>query len=104
MLEEKKPTASAAKPKHHHVSIENREKGMFTGILEVDSFNSECIIAKTELGEMRVSGSGLHISKLNLDSHELYITGTVNSLSYGNAGRRGLKGDVKSNIIGRVFK
>jgi len=99
MLEEKRAAASAVKTGHHNISIENRSRGTFTGVVDVESFNEECIIAKTELGDLQIQGDGLHISKLNLDSNELYITGTVNSFSYGNS----VKGK-KGRIISRVFK
>lgn len=76
MNEEKKNTG------RHSVRIENREKIIITGVVDVASFDEENISAETSMGFLNINGAGLHINKLNLDSGELYIDGEINSVYY----------------------
>jgi len=100
MLEER-TERTAVKPKKHCISIENRTKGVFTGVQDIDSFNSELIIAKTEMGEMHISGRGLHVIKLDMVSNELHITGTVDGLHY--KGGFGNSPGKKESFLSKVF-
>ncbi|MBQ2678622.1 MAG: sporulation protein YabP [Firmicutes bacterium] len=66
----------------HSVRIENREKIVITGVVDVSSFDDERISAETNMGYLTVEGVCLHINKLNLDSGELSIDGEINSFFY----------------------
>lgn len=79
-MEEKKPI----KPKNQTLILENREKLNVTGVLDVESFNEESIVAVTDLGVLMIRGSDLHINKLNLDSNELIVEGDIYSLEYND--------------------
>ena len=80
MIEEKK--ASVPKPKAHNLVLENRKKLSMTGIIDVDSFNEDCIVAQTDLGAINIKGSELHITKLNIDINELQVEGEISSIVY----------------------
>lgn len=80
MLEEKK----VPKPKYQNLTLENREKMNITGVIDVESFNDECVVVDTEMGLLIVRGEGLRISKLNLDSAEMNIDGAINSCEYND--------------------
>ncbi len=73
-----------AKPKAQNLIMENRERLSVSGVIEVDSFNSENVVMDTELGLLVVKGDDLRISKLNLENGELVIEGDVLSCEYND--------------------
>ena len=66
----------------HSVTIEDRGKMTVTGVSDVDSFDEQTMIVYTDMGELTVRGKGLHISRLNTETGELNITGTVSAIAY----------------------
>lgn len=68
--------------KPHDLRLENRKKLSLTGVTEVPGFNEEAVSLTTTLGSLFVRGSGLHISKLDLDSGEVDIEGVISALQY----------------------
>ena len=97
MIEEKKVT----RPKVQNVIIENREKMSISGVVDVESFNDECVIIDTELGVLVVRGEDLHINKLNLDNSELNIEGDIISCEYNEHEGSKSKG---FGFLGKMFK
>ncbi|HEY9062064.1 MAG TPA: sporulation protein YabP [Pseudobacteroides sp.] len=81
MIEDKK---SIKQQKVQNLILENRERLSISGVLDVESFNDECVIVDTELGVLTVKGEDLHINKLNLDNSELDIEGDICSLEYSD--------------------
>ena len=73
MIEEKK----MPKPRVQNVILENRQKLSISGVVDVESFNDECVIADTELGILVIKGMDLRINKLDIDSSELGIEGDI---------------------------
>ena len=96
MIEEKKVT----KPKVQNLILENREKLSISGVLDVESFNDECVIVDTELGVLIIHGEDLHINKLNLDNSELNIEGDIISCQYSD--KEG--GKSKGSFFSKMFK
>ena len=82
MVEDKRPPST---PKHTMV-LDKRENLSLTGILDVISFNEEEILVDTDLGLLRLSGSLLHVSKLNLQNGELQVDGEISQISYEDQG------------------
>lgn len=81
----------------HSLILENRKMLTATGVSNVDSFNEQEIVAYTDLGELIVRGSKLHIDKLNIETGELTIDGEVVSMTYsGNQSSGG--------FFSRLFK
>jgi len=97
MVEEKK----ISKPKVQNIIIENREKMSVSGVIDVESFNDECIIVDTELGVLVIRGEDLHINKLNLDSSELSVEGDIISCEYSDRESSRSKG---MGFFSRMFK
>lgn len=89
--------SSANFPAIHDMILESRKKATMTGILDVESFDEETIIAKSNCGEITVQGSSLKISKLSVDSGDMVIEGVINSVVYTDGGRQG-------SFFSRVFK
>ena len=81
----------------HSVILENRKAFTATGVSNVDSFDEQTIVAYTELGELVVKGSGLHINRLNIETGELTLTGEVDSLTYTQGRQNG-------GMLSRLFR
>ena len=97
MIEEKK----AIKPKAQNIVIENREKMSISGVVDVESFNDECIVVVTELGMLIIHGEDLHINRLNLDNSELIVEGDILSCEYGDRDGSRSKG---LGFLSKMFK
>jgi sporulation protein YabP len=97
MIEEKK----VPKQKVQNLVLENREKLNISGVIDVESFNDECVVVDTELGMLVIKGIDLHINKLNIDNSELGIEGEIVSCEYSERdGSRGKGG----GFLARMFK
>lgn len=66
----------------HSLILENRRSLTATGVSNVDSFDEETIVATTDLGDLTVRGSKLHIDKLNIETGELTLDGEITSMTY----------------------
>lgn len=97
MIEEKK----IPRPKVQNLILENREKLSVSGVIDVESFNDECVIADTELGVLIIKGIDLHINKLNIDSSELGIEGEIISCEYSDRSSSRNRG---GGLLARIFK
>jgi sporulation protein YabP len=82
---------TAIKQKNHQVVLCNRNRVSISGVLDVESFNEEIVIADTEMGVLIIRGKDLHISKLSLENSELLIEGIVYACEYDDsvAGKKG---------------
>lgn len=85
--------------KNHNFIMENRNKLVLTGVKNVDSFNETEVVVFTELGELKIKGKNIFISKVNTDSGELEMTGNIESAQYGNNTDR-----VPNNFITKLFR
>ena len=66
----------------HNVIMEERKRLSVSGVLDIDSFDEQTIIAITEQGELTIRGGNLHITRLNLEQSELLVEGEISSLTY----------------------
>jgi len=82
----------------HSLTIEDRGKMTVTGVSDVDSFDEQTMIIYTDMGELTVRGKGLHISRLNTETGELNITGTVSALAYTDDRTKG------GGFLSRIFR
>ena len=83
----------------HSISLENRERAVFTGVEDVESFNEDEVILLTEAGVIALVGQGLHISKLNLDDGQLVVEGFILGVDYAESPSGSQKG-----LLSRIFK
>lgn len=74
------PSKSVKTP--HSLILENRRNLTATGVSNVDSFDEETVIAVTDIGDLTVHGTKLHINKLNLETGELTLDGEISSMTY----------------------
>ncbi len=66
----------------HLLTLDARRRLTVSGVQEVASFDENAIAMTTQLGSLRVRGSGLHIEQLSLDGGDLLVSGTVDALVY----------------------
>lgn len=88
------------KSKRQEIKMLNRKLLEISGVLNVESFDSEEFLLETECGFMVIKGQNLHIKNLNLEQGLVAIEGLVNELAYldGNS-------QVKTKgIFGKLFK
>ena len=68
--------------KRHNMILEDRKQLALSGVSDVSGFDEETVILETELGQLTVKGSSLHISKFSLETGELNLDGNIYSLVY----------------------
>ena len=67
----------------HNLIMEGRKKLSISGVLDIDSFNEQGVIALTEQGILIVKGIDIHINKLNVESGDIVIESKeIISLTY----------------------
>jgi sporulation protein YabP len=81
----------------HDLIIESRKKVTLTGIVDVESFDEETIVARSHCGEICIKGSSLKISRLSVESGDMTVEGQVDSVAYSEARSAG-------NFLSRVFR
>lgn len=80
--------------------LENRNKLSISGVLDVLSFDDQIVILETDLGMLTIKGENLKINKLSIDTSEVIIEGSINSLSYSQK-------DIErknESILSKIFK
>ena len=82
----------------HNVILEDRKRLTVTGVSDVDSFDEQTIVVYTGMGELTLRGNGLHISRLNTETGELNVTGTVYAMAYTDERSKG------DGMFSRLFK
>ena len=83
----------------HTLYMEEREKVRVSGVLEVLSFDEEGIMMETDCGLLLLKGSGLHMGKLDLESGDVAVEGSVDSITYSD-GRMA----EKQSFLGKLFR
>ncbi|MBR6407823.1 MAG: sporulation protein YabP [Clostridia bacterium] len=68
----------------HNLTLENRHKMTISGVADVDSYDENGIVALTSMGELKITGSELHISRLDMDSGDMFIEGSISAISYND--------------------
>lgn len=68
----------------HSISIENRLRTVVTAVVEVISATEKMVNLKLDDGAMQITGSNLHINKLNIEEKLLILDGTIIELKYLN--------------------
>ncbi len=98
MTEEIRQQSKVTQNQPHNVIMENRKSLTVTGVKDVDSFDEETTIIYTDMGELTVRGTQLHINRLNTEAGELNVTGNIYGLAYTD------DRDKKSGLLGRLFR
>ena len=93
MMEEKKGLQMP-----HQLILEDRHALTVSGVSDVDSFDEMTVVVYTDMGELTVNGEGLHINRLNVETGELTLEGSIESLTYAEVHSR------SGGFFGRLFK
>ena len=65
-----------------NIILESREKLSVSGVNDILTFDEDEIMLDTELGTLRVSGHGLKVEKLSVDTGEITARGEIGSITY----------------------
>ncbi len=95
IVEEKKMT------KMQNIILENRNKLIVSGVLDVLNFDEQVITIDTELGILIIKGGNLHLNKFNLESTELNVEGDIVSLVYNDKTYSKKNGE---SLLTKIFK
>ncbi|NLC95688.1 MAG: sporulation protein YabP [Bacilli bacterium] len=68
--------------KSHHMLIRDRKSIELTGVVKIESLNSEEFILETVLGYMTLSGHELEMFNFSVEKGEMLITGYVTKVEY----------------------
>lgn len=83
----------------HNVILENRSHLVLSGVTDVDSFNETEIALFTQLGELTIKGTDLHINEMSVENGDLSVEGDICALIYGDKDRK-----KKLSAFGKIFK
>ena len=86
---------TAAQPQQ--VIMQELQRLEMSGVSDVDSFDDPPVTAYTAQGERVVTGSGLHILRLDLESGSFSLEGHIDTLQYRDATPKG-------SFFGRLFR
>ena len=82
----------------HLISLSERRALSVSGVQDVDSFDETTVIIYTDLGELTVKGTGLHINRVNIETGDLTMEGAVESLTYTDVHSR------SGGFFGKLFR
>ena len=74
----------------HTVILEDRKRLVVTGVSDVDSFAEDAMAIYTGLGQLSLRGQGLRIDRLDTETGELTVTGTVHAMAYTDERQKGV--------------
>ena len=82
---------AGAPEKPYGMTIDQRKKAVITGVTDVESFDDGAVVLHTHGGRLTLTGTGLHVSSLQLEEGRLTVDGVIDSAAYegGTARRRG---------------
>lgn len=66
----------------HSIHIDERQLMRVSGVKDVDSFNEQEVQLLTEVGTLRIEGSEMHMTKLDLDAGQVILEGEILALEY----------------------
>ena len=81
-MNQRKQKQEGSGMEEQRVILENRNKMTVSQGVDVDAFDEETLWANLADGAVEVSGSGLHIEKLDLAEGVLVVTGSISSFAY----------------------
>ena len=68
----------------HNACLNDRKHLELSGVLDVEKFDENTVVLYTELGKLCVKGSGLNITRLEINDleGEVVVDGLIDSLEY----------------------
>jgi len=82
---------NTAPEKAYGLTMERREKAVLTGVTDVERFDESEVVLHTHGGRLILTGTGLHVSSLQLEEGRLLVDGAIDGVMYdgGAVKRRG---------------
>ena len=87
------------KNNNHKVIIENREKIVISGVVDVESFDEKEIFVYTTEGQIVLSGEDFKINRLSVDTGDVEVEGYISELKYTGADK-----SAGGSIWSKIFK
>ena len=81
----------------HNVILEGRERISISGVIDVESFDEGEIIMETCKGNLIISGEGLKVEKLSIETGDTVVEGNITGLEYSE------KGSNKGSFWSKIF-
>ena len=78
------PENSIKKP--HLLTLDNRRLLTLSGVEDVSGFDEQTVTVKLSDCTLVIKGSGLHISRLSLDTGDAAVDGKISSMQYLGSG------------------
>ena len=77
--------------KSYGLTLDRREKAVLTGVTDVERFDEGEVVLHTHGGRLVLTGTGLHVSSLQLEEGRLLVDGAIDGVLYdgGTPKRRG---------------
>lgn len=82
----------------HNLILENRQKLVLSGIIEVESFEEDSVQLKTTKGALTIRGENLKMESYISNVGDLTVVGNVYAIVYLNDSEK------KSGFLNRLFK
>ncbi|MBA4542437.1 MULTISPECIES: sporulation protein YabP [Thermoactinomyces] len=86
----------------HEIVLTNRNTLEVSGVIRVESFDSEEFLLQTDYGYLGIRGQDLHIKNLDLDQGRVSIEGNIIDMSYLDVHMPA--SEKAKSIWGRIFK
>ena len=75
--------------KSYGLTLDRREKAVLTGVTDVERFDESEVVLHTHGGRLVLTGTGLHVSSLQLEEGCLLVDGAIDGVVYdGGAPKR----------------
>ena len=75
--------------KPYGLTMDRREKAVLTGVTDVERFDESEVVLHTHGGRLILTGTGLHVSSLQLEEGRLLVDGAIDGVVYdGSAIKR----------------
>ena len=84
----------------HKLVVIDRQTLNISGVLKIESFDTEEFLLKTNMGNLGIKGSNLEIVKLDLLEKKISIKGIINTIVY----LENLVKEKKEGLIKKLFK
>ena len=82
----------------HNINLIQRKNINISGVKKVENFDEKEFLLNTNMGYLKINGSGLEIVKLDTDKGNLSIKGKINMMNYLDSNKN------KESIINKLFK
>lgn len=83
----------------HNLVLEDRCRLTVSGVSDVDSFDEQTVIVFTQMGELTVKGTDLHINRLSLEMGELAVEGEITALTYTDRAQKPQQGSFWNKVF-----